>query len=256
MDFAYLVSASATDIGRHRSKNEDALLDMPEKGLFCVADGMGGVKDGEVASQAVVDSLRKAFVADAGDKPQDRPDTIKNAVSRAGQWIKQHAIARGAPGAGTTVVVLLFDSHGQSSARAYHAGDSRLYRFRNGALTQITKDHSFAEAAGVKSEDDLPPMFRGLVTRAVGIEDSGELEETILEFRRGDIFLLCSDGLTRMVKESAICDMVGRNHLKKFEMLPQLLVKAANNAGGADNISVIAVKVGDSLEDGAHSARQ
>jgi protein phosphatase len=251
---AYLASAEVTDVGRKRRNNEDAVLRVPEAGVFCVADGMGGVQGGEVASQATVDALRDAFTVSP-----DAPFAVTAAaaarlascaVNRASQWIKARSEERGLSGAGSTVVMLLFDRVMPEQARVLHAGDSRAYRFRKGKLQQLSTDHSVAAAAGLADDKNLPAMFRGVITRAVGLEETVLLEETPADVAAGDIFLLCSDGLTKMVPDKTLSKLLRKHAADEPESLARLLVGEALKAGGEDNVSVVLVRVAETLPQG------
>ncbi len=251
---AYLASAEVTDVGRKRRNNEDAVLRVPEAGVFCVADGMGGVQGGEVASKATVDALRDAFTASP-----DAPFAVtaaaaarlaSRAVNRASQWIKARSEERGLSGTGSTVVMLLFDRVMPEQARVLHAGDSRAYRYRQGKLQQLSADHSVAAAAGLADDKDLPAMFRGVITRAVGLEETVLLEETLADVAAGDLFLLCSDGLTKMVPDKTLSKLLRKHTADAPEALARLLVGEALKAGGDDNVSVVLVRVADALPQG------
>lgn len=252
--FAYLASAEVTDVGRRRKNNEDAVLRMPEAGVFCVADGMGGVQGGEVASKATVDALRDVFTAS-----EDAPFAVtaaaaaqlaSRALNRASQWIKVRSDERGLNGTGSTVVMLLFDRVMPEQALVLHAGDSRAYRYRKGKLQQLSADHSVAVAAGLADDKKLPAMFRGVITRAVGLEETVLLEETSTDVATGDIFLLCSDGLTKMVPDKTVAKLLRKHASDEPEALAQLLVGEALEAGGEDNVSVVLVRVVDALPQG------
>lgn len=245
--FAYLKSAELTDVGKKRKNNEDSIVSLPERGLFCVADGMGGVQGGAVASQAVADALREAFT-DSPDAPfavtaKASARMVARALNGASQWIKTRADERGLAGSGSTAVVLAFDRVTPGRALVLHAGDSRAYRLRADKLFQISADHSVAAAAGLANERDLPAMFRGVITRAVGLDFTVELEETETDVAAGDIFLLCSDGLTKMVPDKLINKILRKRASASLDEQAKLLVDAALDAGGEDNVSVILVRV-------------
>jgi protein phosphatase len=249
--FAYLESVELSDVGRRRKNNEDSVLRLPEAGVFCVADGMGGVQGGEVASKAAVDELRKDFTespegpfaltADASAR------LIERALNRASRWIKDRADSLGLAGTGSTAVVLAFDQVTPACATVLHAGDSRAYRYRGEKLTQLMTDHSVAAAAGLSDESSLPAMFRGVVTRAVGIERRVQLDQCDVEVLPRDLFLLCSDGLSKMLGDRQIQKLIRRHERDALPGLAKVLVDAALDAGGADNVSVVLVRVGDSL---------
>ncbi|HOE61817.1 MAG TPA: protein phosphatase 2C domain-containing protein [Kiritimatiellia bacterium] len=249
--FSYLESAAVTDVGRRRKNNEDALVELPACGVFCVADGMGGAKGGEIASQATVEALQTVF-----EHSTDAPFAVTaaaaarlaaRALNQASAWIRENAEERGLTGCGSTAVMLLFDRINPACARVLHAGDSRAYRLRGGRLEQLSQDHSVAAAAGLKDEKDLPAMFRGVITRAVGLEKSVRLEETLVEVHGADLYLLCSDGLSKMVSDRHIQKLLRKHATEPIGTLAQRLIDEALHAGGEDNISVILVRVADKL---------
>lgn len=249
--FAYLESAELSDVGRRRKNNEDSVLRLPEAGVFCVADGMGGVQGGEVASKATVDELRKDF-AESPEGPfaltaDASARLIERALNRASRWIKDRADAIGLAGTGSTAVVLAFDQVTPACATVLHAGDSRAYRYRAEKLTQLMTDHSVAAAAGLSDESSLPAMFRGVVTRAVGIERRVQLDQGDVEVAPRDLFLLCSDGLSKMLSDRQIQKLIRRHEKDPLPDLAKVLVDAALEAGGVDNVSVVLVRVGDTL---------
>lgn len=252
--FPYLASADLTDVGRRRKNNEDSLIRLPDAGIFCVADGMGGVQGGEIASKACVDALRKEFTetpeapfaltADASAR------LVERALNGASKWIKTRAESLGMSGTGSTAVVLVFDRVTPSQGIALHAGDSRAYRLRGDKLAQITADHSVAAAAGLPDDSSLPPMFRGVITRAVGLERRVELEYTPFDVVPGDVFLICSDGLSKMVNDKRITKLVRKHIAGPLEAMARALVDEALEAGGDDNVSVVLIQVAAELPKG------
>ena len=249
--FTYLKSAELSDVGKKRKNNEDSVVSLPENGLFCVADGMGGVQGGAVASQAVADALREAFT-DSPDGPfavtaKASARIVARALNGASQWIKTRADERGLAGSGSTAVILAFDRVTPGKALVLHAGDSRAYRLRADTLFQISADHSVAAAAGLANERDLPAMFRGVITRAVGLDFTVELEETETDVAHGDLFLLCSDGLTKMVPDKLIHKILRKHASEALDEQAKRLVDAALEAGGEDNVTVLLVRVEDNL---------
>lgn len=249
--FAYLSSAELTDVGRRRKNNEDSLVRLPESGVFCVADGMGGVQGGEVASKAVVDALKEAFTS-SPDLPYAvtaaaSARLVARAINRASQWIKARSDERGMAGTGSTAVVLVFDRAWPSRALVLHAGDSRAYRYRADKLVQLSADHSVAAAAGLPDDKNLPAMFRGVITRAVGLENAVVLEETATDVMAGDLFLLCSDGLNKMVSDKLLQKLLKKHRDGDLAAAARALVDEALKAGGEDNVSAVLVRVAAEL---------
>lgn len=247
-EFDYLESSSLSDKGLKRENNEDAMLDLCGHGVFCVADGMGGASSGEVASQAVVDHLLSQFSGDSdtgGILPFiERVRKVQEALNDASLWIRRHADDKGVSGTGTTVVTLIFDHQMKQRALVMHAGDSRAYRLRDNNIKQISRDHSMATEYGLAEETEMPAPFRGIITRAVGLEREVKLERTPTAVKEGDVFLLCSDGLTRMLSDDKIAQVMKRFQKADLSAMAQELIDQANDAGGLDNISVLVIRVG------------
>lgn len=251
MRFTHLDSSELTDTGKRRKNNEDAALSLPKSGVFCVADGMGGAADGEIASRAVVEALAEAFSGRHSDGDPDFARTkelVLEAVLNANAWIKENSDKRGFSGTGSTIVVMAFDPAGTDRAVVMHAGDSRAYRLRGDALMRLTKDHSLVSEAGLDDRDSLGPMFRAMVTRAVGIRTGLDLEESTVDVMENDLFLLCSDGLTTMVPDEVLKQVLLENRTLELNALARVLVDESNRRGGEDNITVVLVRVGKQIE--------
>ncbi|MGA8006099.1 MAG: Stp1/IreP family PP2C-type Ser/Thr phosphatase [Burkholderiales bacterium] len=245
---------SRTDAGMVRAHNEDAVVSDAAHGIVVLADGMGGYNAGEVASgMATTVIATEVAQALAGVSPQDldpqtrRPRAEKllhDQILKANTSI--HQAAQSQPqyaGMGTTLVTCLFYDNRMMVA---HLGDSRLYRMRDGALTQVTRDHSLLQeqidSGLITPEQAKTAQHRNLVTKALGIDPVVEPE--IREYRTapGDIYLLCSDGLCDMVSDEDIgmaLEALGAN----LELAAQQLVQMANDNGGRDNVSVILVRI-------------
>jgi type VI secretion system protein ImpM len=221
----YFRSAAVSDVGRTRENNEDAFVERPEAGVWAVADGMGGHRHGEVASRMVCDAL--------ADFPLD--GTFEEAIDAARMRVQQvnEHLVRSAAGAepahrsGSTVVVLLM--RGSHSAVLW-AGDSRAYRFRAGRLEQLTRDHSLAETAGTGAPES------SVITRAVGVEPGLMLDVHRDAVRPADRFLLCSDGLTRVLSGAEIGDWLNGPDI---HAAAEGLIKATLEAGAPDNVTVL-----------------
>ena len=249
--FPYLTAAVLSDTGCRRENNEDAAVSLLQCGVFAVADGMGGAAAGEVASQCTVEAIHTAFTQ-SPDAPfaltaESSAWLLTRAVNDASRAIKAYAADHGFAGSGTTVVVLVFDRATPTRACVLHAGDSRAYRFRDGLLSQLTADHSLAAAAGVTVEESLPMRFRGVITRAVGLAPDVELERTSLAVRPNDLYLLCTDGLSKMVSDPQLAALLVREGDRPLEELAQTLIDHALQAGGEDNVSVLLVRVANHL---------
>ena len=150
-------------------------------------------------------------------------------------------------GTGSTAVVLVFDRAWPSRALVLHAGDSRAYRYRADKLVQLSADHSVAAAAGLPDDKNLPAMFRGVITRAVGLENAVVLEETATDVMAGDLFLLCSDGLNKMVSDKLLQKLLKKHRDGDLAAAARALVDEALKAGGEDNVSAVLVRVAAEL---------
>ena len=247
--FRHLSFAARSEVGLKRKNNEDSFGVFPAIGVWCVADGMGGGDDGEIASAEViqkVDEFRKAHPFPAGrcHSGDEVSSGVAEAVNAASRWIFERASKKKLSGCGSTFVGAVFDATRPDRAIALHAGDSRLYRIRGREIKQITKDHSAAELVGAKSDAELNPMFRGMILRAVGIQRDVEVEATPFEVKKGDVVVVCSDGLSKMVPDSKICSIV-RKAEDDVKLAVDGLIDEAYKAGATDNVTVEVVKVGE-----------
>jgi serine/threonine protein phosphatase PrpC len=241
--------ACATDVGRRRDHNEDALLVLPEHALEVVCDGMGGHEAGEVASGIGVETVKTFFELtrdpDATwpfryDRTLDEPS---NLLSVAVQWANQRIREAGEAddgrkrGMGTTFVGCLV-----SGARATFGwvGDSRGYVWRRGEIHAATSDHSLVNElirAGRMTEDDVEHFaHRNVITRALGMGAEMQIDFTRFELEPGDICLVCCDGLTGMVEDARIAEILGQE--SDLQAAADRLITEANNNGGLDNITV------------------
>jgi protein phosphatase len=237
-----LVVGSATDVGMVRSNNQDQYLVAP--GLYAVADGMGGHAAGEVASQTAIEALGAAFDRAVRRSPQSLVEAAKTA-NRA-VWDQARA-NRGMLGMGTTLVALAVvedgpDGNGMAIA---HIGDSRAYVFRDGELRQLTTDHSLVQElvddGQISEEEAAVHPQRHVLTRALGVEPSVEVDLLPLEPRHGDRYLLCSDGLPREASADQIAAVLSR--FGDPAEAAKELVSLANARGGSDNVTVVVVDV-------------
>lgn len=239
---------SATDTGRARSNNEDAVAVDEPSALFILADGMGGYNAGEVASGMATTFIKtelSRWLAEASEAATDNDvrramdicvDNANRAIFNAANSNPQYA------GMGTTLIVGVFR---EARLLIGHVGDSRGYRLRASRLTQITHDHSLLQeqidSGLITPEQAAFSANKNLVTRAVGVEDTVVLETHLHEVQQDDTYLLCSDGLSDMLDDETIAGL-----LTASDSLPETasaLIAAANQAGGRDNISVILARV-------------
>lgn len=237
----HYAAAAITDRGRKRPSNEDAFGYSVEHGVYVVCDGMGGAAAGEIASSIAVDEMMRNLVS--GEVAVPAPKDADQAIAAANSAIFTRA--RGSKklsGMGTTLVALLTD---ERHARMLNVGDSRGYRMRTGHLEQITLDHSLVEEqvrlGRMDRGEALHSPLRNVITRALGTQPSVTADIFDLEVEPGDLFLLCSDGLTRELSDSAIETVLGEG--AALDELCARLVSAANNAGGHDNITCLLVRM-------------
>ena len=234
--------AYATDTGRQRSANEDSVF--VRAPVFVIADGMGGAQAGEVASKTSVEAFE-------GGLPEGPPERVlQQTIEGANRAI--HRLARTDPnlnGMGTTTTAAILDPVAEEVAIG-HVGDSRAYRLRRGKLERLTRDHSLVEEMRRKGQlteaqaEDHPQ--RSIITRALGPEPEVEVDLQTVPAQAGDVFLICSDGLTSMLDDEHIERLLAR--ATSMQNAVRALVDEANRAGGRDNISVIAFKVVDAAE--------
>lgn len=245
--FEHIRYAARSDLGLVRGNNEDAFGVYPAAGVFCVADGMGGGDDGEFASAETVAAVsdvcdRLKPSADAGYPSSVMVMHITMAINRASAVIARHTVEHALKTCGSTFVGVIFDATSPDTAVVVHAGDSRLYRYRNGALKRLTRDHSVAELMGMSDERDVDRGIRGAIVRAVGTQEKVELEKSTFDVQSGDRIFLCSDGLTRMVPDDRLAEILAEG--SDVETAVTEMVEAAKRGGGIDNITVVLLEVG------------
>ncbi len=232
--------AFRTDTGRQRNANEDSFF--ARAPIFVVADGMGGAQAGEVASKAAAE----AFDRDLPDAPPER--VLRETIEAANREIHDHARADPAlAGMGTTLTAAIVDAQ-KEEVGIGHVGDSRAYRLRGGKLERLTRDHSLVEEMRRKGQltdaqaEDHPQ--RSIITRALGPEPDVDVDVHTVPSQPGDVFLLCSDGLTTMVDDEKIARILAG--ATSMTAAVRELVDEANRAGGRDNITALAFRLEDS----------
>jgi len=232
---------SRTDVGKRRQRNEDSLGVIARHGLFVVADGMGGVDGGDYCSRLVVDRLAQAFenLDPAEVDYAETLDRVERNIGESSAAIKEEAGKRGICGMGTTVVLMCFNMDTLREACIMHVGDSRVYRQRRHNLEKLTVDHSMAAESGIGDGEMIPVFMAGVITRAVGVRSDVQVDRTHVDVCKGDVYLLCSDGLYNMVPESHMARVLNAETLDPAADL----VNAANDAGGFDNITVVMIHV-------------
>jgi protein phosphatase len=231
--------AFLTDTGRQRSANEDSFF--VRAPIFVVADGMGGAQAGEVASKTAAEAFDR-------DLPAGSPEPfLRETIETANRQI--HELAGADPsraGMGTTITAAIVDSESEEVAVG-HVGDSRAYRLRGGKLEQLTRDHSLVEEMRRKGQltdeqaEDHPQ--RSIITRALGPEPEVEVDVQTVPAAPGDVFLICSDGLTTMLADEKLAGLLAG--ATSMEAAVRALVAEANRAGGRDNITALAFRLAD-----------
>ncbi len=236
--------AAKTDTGRKRRRNEDAFVLAPP--LFAVADGMGGAQAGEVASK-----LAAAALEDTDPGRLTGPERVASLIQEANRRVHERSsVDPATSGMGTTMTVALVENDGVVIG---HVGDSRAYLVRGKEIEQITEDHSLVnellKTGKLSLEEAETHPQRSVITRAVGTDPDVDVDSFIVDTQDGDVFLICSDGLTDMVDDEHILATVER-YRGNLESLTKQLVTAANRGGGEDNITVVAFSIGK-LDSGA-----
>ena len=231
--------AALSDPGRKRRRNEDAYVVQPP--LFAIADGMGGAQAGEVASQLAAAALREGSAAHGSGR-----ERVEALVQEANRRVFDRASEdAAASGMGTTMTVALVDD---GVVWIGHVGDSRAYLLRDGRLQQLTDDHSLVgelvRSGKLSAEEAQVHPQRSVITRAVGTDRDVDVDTFPVEPQNGDVFLLCSDGLTDMVDDTTIRDTAER-HRGDLEAAARAFVGAANRGGGEDNITVVFFEVAE-----------
>jgi len=224
-----------TDVGKVRRQNEDAAWFDAKRGVFAVADGMGGHLAGEVASGIAIDAVKEM----AENHAIASISVMKETVMCAHERIVAHAKENPAcEGMGTTLSVMWRGGHYMYIA---HVGDSRIYRFRNGELEQITQDHSLVEelvrARIITREEARTHPRRNIITRALGTQGENLPDLLAADMKKGDLWLLCTDGLSGMISEEEIARVLKSG--ATLDMMAGSLIQKALDAGGRDNVTLV-----------------
>lgn len=231
-----------SDRGMVRASNEDSYIANGKSGIFLVADGMGGHAAGEIASQITASTVEKILAE--GAPGSDMEDLLKFAVEKANTNVYEtQKLKPECRGMGSTLTVLAVSN---SHYYVAQVGDSRAYLMRDGMLSQLTQDHSLVWPlfkSGIISKDDISrhPQ-KNLITRSIGTQPQVEVDSQAAKLLEGDVFLLCSDGLTDVLTDGEISDLLTSRNRTPQE-LSSLLVDAANAGGGPDNITAIVISI-------------
>ncbi len=242
--------AGLTHVGMKRNHNEDNFLLLPEERLFVVADGMGGHSSGEIASKIAVDELGEFFRLTSKDQDATWPFKMDKArnydENRLATGIKladsrmyeRAAVEAKYKGMGTTIVSIFFTP---GAVYVAHVGDSRVYFFRGGKLQQVTEDHSllndYLKARKLTPEEIEAFPHKNVIVRALGMKDTVQVDVSRVEAQEGDIFLLCSDGLSGMVPDETM--QTELNDSSDLDKACAKLIELANQNGGNDNVTCI-----------------
>lgn len=236
-----------TDRGLRRARNEDSLLVLPAVRLFAVADGMGGHAAGDIASRTAVRILSESFASPTS--PLTGTGAVRRSLVDAFHAANQAILDMAAEdpalhGMGTTLTALV--THARGTCSLVHIGDSRAYRLRDGRLQQLTTDHTWVQqqvdAGLLTAADARSHPLSSVLTRVLGTASESVPDEFETEARRGDIFLLCSDGLTGVVDDAGLAEILGGG--ESLETMKDQLIAAALEGGGPDNITAVLVRAG------------
>jgi protein phosphatase len=238
-------SAGKTDVGLVREKNEDSMLIDPTVGLYVVCDGMGGHVGGQVASQLAVATISEVIRSSNGAVGDD-PDKLVSSIKAANQAVFGKAKADPSlHNMGTTVVAIRQDA---DLLHLAHVGDSRIYRLRQDKFEQVTRDHSL-----INLYEDNPelaarfgPPNSNVIVRAVGLRDQVDVDHRVIAMEPGDMYLLCCDGLTDMVDDWMLKEMLADAAEGSLDEACEALVRAALSNGGVDNTTVILLRIHES----------
>ena len=241
---SFVQMASRTDVGQVRQRNEDACLCCVEQAWAVLADGMGGYQGGDVASSMTVACFNESLDRESVGSVSEALSSLRKATISANERVFSVSRAdRDLRGMGSTVVAVRFFDE---MLAVSHVGDSRLYRYRPDQLVQLTRDHSLLQEqvdGGMMSADAARHApGRSLLTRALGVEPSVVPDVALHETQRGDIYLLCSDGLTDMLHDddiALVCETLSAN----LALAADHLIQLANDRGGRDNITVVLIKI-------------
>jgi len=244
-----VVVAALSDKGKVRDHNEDAWLADVDRGMFIVADGLGGCAGGEVASKMVTDHL-PSLLDDEVDlvyplHSQDAANSIEQAINRLNGMVREagweHPELRGM---GSTLVLAMIRDGAMLIA---HVGDSRIYLLHDGSLSRLTRDHSviqdMLDDGLITPEEAVVHPSRAIVTQCIGTQGSVSPDIRCLDFQSGDRLLLCSDGLTNMLSDTRIATILGQQ--TDLDTVSHDLIQAANDAGGDDNVTVVIIEAMD-----------
>lgn len=261
------IASGMTHVGLQREHNEDSFAVLAEYGLFIVADGMGGHKAGDVASRLATDSMAEFFRTTSQDDVTwpfhfdtsltEEENRLLAGIRVANRQIFERSVrSRDCAGMGTTIVGALYSKQ-KNRLFVGHVGDSRAYRIRGGVIEQLTRDHSllndYLAAMPDLTEEQRAELPRNVITRALGMHDHVVVDLMNDEPQAGDVYLLCSDGLSGMMSDGEILRIVTSND-DTAEICRRLIAKANEN-GGEDNITALVIRFDEQADDAPTSSR-
>lgn len=234
-----LNSFGLSDIGVSRANNEDVWIALPEIGFFAIADGMGGHQAGEIAAKEAIDSLCESMKQIQSRNPIELVIELRHAIEKANQWV--YRMGQGSEslnGMGTTLCCLIWSREAVIYA---HVGDSRIYRLRNNKLELLTQDHSLlAKWLKIGKETETPFPYKNVITRAVGTAPRANPEIAVASHQPGDLFFLCTDGLSDVLSLEDIEKIINRS--STLENASQRLIERAKIKGSSDNITILMIQ--------------
>ncbi len=253
------VAWGLTDVGLQREHNEDSFVVLKEYDLYVVADGMGGHRAGDVASKLATETISEFFRSTANDDVtwpfhfdanlSEEENRLLTGIRVANRQIFERSTrSREFHGMGTTVVGAMFSSR---KGRMYigHVGDSRCYRIRGGQIQQLTRDHSlfndYLLAMPDLTEEQRRELPKNVITRALGMQDQVAVDLQNDESQAGDVYVLCSDGLSGMVTDEEILSIVQTAAPTNMQEAPRKLIERANERGGEDNVTAVVIAIED-----------
>ncbi len=234
-----LIFFGLSDIGVSRPNNEDVWVSIPEIGFFALADGMGGHQAGEIAAKEAIDSLSESVKKIKSRNPIELIIELRHAIEKANQWVyRLGQESESLTGMGTTLCCLFWTPEAVIYA---HVGDSRVYRLREEKLELLTQDHSlFAKWLKIGKETETPFPYKNVITRAVGTAPRANPEIAVASHRPGDLFFLCTDGLSDVLSLEDIEKIINRS--PDLENASKRLIQKAKIKGSSDNITILMIQ--------------
>lgn len=248
--FAHVACATFSDRGLVREQNEDAVFVLPEVGVFGVSDGMGGGEAGELASAWVVDEIQTALSGTSNESPGVRLSAAYEAINRANGRIRAYASEKAYKMMGATVALLLLNPWDASAAYVVHAGDSRVYRLRDGVLERLTEDHTIGVDIAKMTGDGMMADHRAshlshVLTRAVGTSEAVSPESLRVAVEKNDVFLVCTDGVSTMLDDGLLREIIVS--AGSPESIVERISDSVRDAGAIDNYSMAACCISGAL---------